>query len=297
MGGPRLGDNASAITRTLERATLETTSIINPELPAIRLEGVRMVRSGTLVLDDFNLEVPAGRVTAIMGPSGSGKTTVLKLITGQLKPDAGRIFVGDIEIGKLGRHELNRVRRHIGVLLQNGALLTDMTCFDNVALPLREHTELPENLVEKLVLLKLQAVGLRGAAQMYPQQLSGGMNRRVATARALALDPDLMLYDEPFAGLDPISLAASGRLIRQINRVVGITSLVITHDVAEVSKFADYACIMANGRVIACGLPDQLREDGNEMIHQFLEGLPDGPVPFHYPAPDLEDQLFSGDNR
>jgi len=297
MGGPRLGDNASAITRTLERATLETTSIINPELPAIRLEGVRMVRSGTLVLDDFNLEVPAGRVTAIMGPSGSGKTTVLKLITGQLKPDAGRIFVGDIEIGKLGRHELNRVRRHIGVLLQNGALLTDMTCFDNVALPLREHTELPENLVEKLVLLKLQAVGLRGAAQMYPQQLSGGMNRRVATARALALDPDLMLYDEPFAGLDPISLAASGRLIRQINRVVGITSLVITHDVAEVSKFADYACIMANGRVIACGLPDQLREDGNEMIHQFLEGLPDGPVPFHYPAPDLEDQLFNGDNR
>ncbi len=276
---------------------METTSIINPELPAIRLEGVRMVRSGTLVLDDFNLEVPAGRVTAIMGPSGSGKTTVLKLITGQLKPDAGRIFVGDIEIGKLGRHELNRVRRHIGVLLQNGALLTDMTCFDNVALPLREHTELPENLVEKLVLLKLQAVGLRGAAQMYPQQLSGGMNRRVATARALALDPDLMLYDEPFAGLDPISLAASGRLIRQINRVVGITSLVITHDVAEVSKFADYACIMANGRVIACGLPDQLREDGNEMIHQFLEGLPDGPVPFHYPAPDLEDQLFNGDNR
>lgn len=275
---------------------METSSIINPDLPAIRLEGVRMVRSGKLVLDDFNLEVPAGRVTAIMGPSGSGKTTVLKLITGQIRPDAGKIHIGEIEIGKLGRQELNRVRRHVGVLLQNGALLTDMTCFDNVALPIREHTDLPESLVEKLVLLKLQAVGLRGAARMYPQQLSGGMNRRVATARAIALDPDLMLYDEPFAGLDPISLAASGRLIRQINRVVGITSLVITHDVAEVSKFADYACIMANGRVVSCGIPDQLRQDDNEMIQQFLEGLPDGPVPFHYPAADFEQELFGGKN-
>jgi len=246
-----------------------------------------MVRSGTLVLDDFNLEVPAGKVTAIMGPSGSGKTTVLKLITGQLKPDAGRVYVGDIDVCELSRSELNRVRRHVGVLLQNGALLTDMTCFDNVALPLREHTRLPEVLIRKLVLLKLQAVGLRGAADFYPAQLSGGMARRVATARALALDPDLMLYDEPFAGLDPISLAAGGRLIRQINRVVGITSLVITHDVAEVSKFADYACIMANGQVVACGVPDQLRDGDNEIIHQFLEGLPDGPVPFHYPAGDL----------
>lgn len=273
---------------------METNSIIKPDLPAVRLENVRMVRSGNVVLDDFNLEVPAGRVTAIMGPSGSGKTTVLKLITGQLRPDAGRVFVGDIDVGELGRQALNRVRRHIGVLLQNGALLTDMTCFDNVALPLREHTDLPESLIEKLVLLKLQAVGLRGAAQMYPQQLSGGMSRRVATARALALDPDLMLYDEPFAGLDPISLAASGRLIRQINRVVGITSLVITHDVAEVSKFADYACIMANGRVVSCGVPDQLREGGNEIIEQFLDGLPDGPVPFHYPAPDLESALLGG---
>jgi len=271
---------------------LDTSSIINPDIPAIRLEGVHMVRSGQVVLDDFNLEVPAGKVTAIMGPSGSGKTTVLKLVTGQLKPDSGRVFVGDIDVCELDRGELNNVRRHIGVLLQNGALLTDMTCFDNVALPLREHTQLPENLIEKLVLLKLQAVGLRGAAEMYPQQLSGGMIRRVATARALALDPDLMLYDEPFAGLDPISLAAIGRLIRQINRVVGITSLVITHDVAEVSKFADYACIMASGRVVACGVPDQLGADGNEIISQFLEGLPDGPVPFHYPAPDIARQLM-----
>lgn len=260
---------------------------INADRPAIRLENVGMVRSGTRVLDDFNLEIPAGKVTALMGPSGSGKTTVLKLITGQLLPDSGRVFVGDIEIASLSRPDLNQLRRHIGVLLQNGALLTDMTCFDNVALPLREHTGLPEPIIRKLVLLKLQAVGLRGAAEFYPAQLSGGMARRVATARALALDPDLMLYDEPFAGLDPISLAAGGRLIRQINRVVGITSLVITHDVAEVAKFADYACIIANGKVVACGVPDQLSAEGNEIVNQFLQGLPDGPVPFHYPAPDL----------
>jgi len=268
---------------------------IQPDQPAIRLEGVGMVRSGTRVLEDFNLDIPPGKVTALMGPSGSGKTTVLKLITGQLSPDEGRVFIGDIEIDKLTRQQLNELRRNIGVLLQNGALLTDMTCFDNVALPLREHTSLPEPVIRKLVLLKLQAVGLRGAAEFYPAQLSGGMARRVATARALALDPDLMLYDEPFAGLDPISLAAGGRLIRQINRVVGITSLVITHDVAEVAKFADYACIIANGKVVACGVPDQLGADDNEMIHQFLEGLPDGPVPFHYPAPDLaEDFLGEG---
>ncbi len=272
-------------------------SIIKPDLPAIRLESVRMVRSGTLVLDEFSLEIPAGKVTAIMGPSGSGKTTVLKLITGQLVPDAGRVFIGDIDVCQLSRSKLNAVRRHVGVLLQNGALLTDMTCFDNVALPIREHTTLPESLIRKLVLLKLQAVGLRGAADFYPSQLSGGMNRRVATARALALDPDLMLYDEPFAGLDPISLAAGAKLIKQINRVVGITSLVITHDVAEISKFADYACIIANGKLVACGLPEQLGADGNETIHQFLEGLPDGPVPFHYPARDLAEDFLGGERQ
>ncbi len=263
--------------------------------PAIRLEGIRMVRSGTLVLDDFNLDIPAGKVTAIMGPSGSGKTTVLKLITGQLQPDQGRVLVGNVDIGQLSKPELNRVRRHIGVLLQNGALLTDLTCFDNVALPLREHTRLPEPLIRKLVLLKLQAVGLRGVAEFYPAQLSGGMARRVATARALALDPDLMLYDEPFAGLDPISLAAGGRMISQINRVVGITSLVITHDVAEVSKFADYACIIASGKVVACGVPDQLRQQDNAVVRQFLQGLPDGPVPFHYPAPALDEDFLGAE--
>lgn len=269
------------------------TSIIESDRPAIRLEDVRIVRSGTTVLDGFTLDVPAGKVTAVMGPSGSGKTTVLKLVTGQLQPSQGTVRIGDTDVHALDRRALNRLRRHIGVLLQNGALLTDLTVFDNVALPLREHTSLPESLIRRVVLLKLQAVGLRGAADLYPQQLSGGMSRRVATARALALDPDLMLYDEPFAGLDPISLAAGGRLIRQINRVLGITSVVITHDVSEVGKFADHACIIANGRVAASGTPDELAESDDELVRQFMQGLPDGPVPFHIPAPDLSEALTS----
>ena len=269
-----------------------TAVILNSNLPAIQLQDVTMIRSGQRVLDGFDLEIPAGKVTAIMGPSGSGKTTVLKLIAGQLKPDQGRVLIGDVDVSGLNRGELNRLRRQIGVLLQNGALLTDLTCFDNVALPLREHTQLPETLIRRLVLLKLQAVGLRGAAQLYPQQLSGGMNRRVAMARALALDPELMLYDEPFAGLDPISLAAGGRLIQQINRVLGITSVVITHDVAEVSKFADHACIIAGGKVIGSGAPNELTQSDEPMIQQFMQGLADGPVPFHYPAASLAEELI-----
>ena len=275
-----------------------SAAILNPHRPAIRLQDVTMIRSGNRVLDGFNLDIPAGKVTAVLGPSGSGKTTVLKLISGQLRPNRGRVLIGDTEVSKLKRSTLNKLRRQIGVLLQNGALLTDLTCFDNVALPLREHTQLPETLIRRLVLLKLQAVGLRGAAQMYPQQLSGGMNRRVAMARALALDPELMLYDEPFAGLDPISLAAGGRLIKQINRVLGITSVVITHDVAEVSKFADHVCIIAGGKIVGFGTPAELIGSDDPMIHQFMQGLADGPVPFHYPAPSLaEDLIGSGTER
>ena len=272
------------------------SSIIDPDQPAVRLDDVTVVRSGRTVLEHFSLDIPAGKVTAVLGPSGSGKTTVLKLITGQLAAASGTVQVGDHNLQALGRSALNELRKHMGVLLQNGALLTDLTCFDNVALPLREHTALPESLIRRVVLLKLQAVGLRGAAALYPRQLSGGMNRRVAMARALALDPDLMLYDEPFAGLDPISLAAGGRLIKQINRVLGITSVVITHDVAVVEDFADQACIIANGRVVAQGVPSDLHASEDPLVRQFLEGLPDGPVPFHYPAPELaEDLLGEGD--
>lgn len=260
--------------------------------PAIRLDGVSITRGANLVLDGLDLEIPSGKVTAIMGPSGCGKTTVLKLITGQLEPDAGKVVVNGHIVHELGGRALNRLRTGIGVLLQNGALLTDLTCFDNVALPLREHTRLPETLIRRLVLLKLQAVGLRGAAGMYPRELSGGMNRRVATARALALDPEIMLYDEPFAGLDPISLGVSVRLIHQINRVLGITSVVITHDVAEIRKFADFGCIISGGKVVACGTPEDLAATDSELARQFLEGLPDGPVPFDYPARDLVDDLI-----
>lgn len=260
---------------------------------AIRLHSVTLKRGERTVLRDFSLQIPAGKVTAVMGPSGCGKTTVLKLITGQLRPDAGEVWVGDTRVDRLGASELNGLRRNIGVLLQNGALFTDLTCFDNVALPLREHTALPEPLIHRLVLLKLQTVGLRGAADMYPRELSGGMNRRVAMARAMALDPAVILYDEPFAGLDPISLGASLRLIRELNRALGITSVVITHDVAEVPKFADYCCIIADGQAAAVGTPAQLRDSDQEVVQQFVRGLPDGPVPFHFPARPLAEDLLA----
>lgn len=259
---------------------------------AISLSGVTVRLGGRIVLEDLSLDIPAGRLTAVMGPSGAGKTTVLRLATGQLKPDAGEVYVGEERVDQLSGRGLSRIRRDIGVLLQNGALFTDLTCFDNVALPLREHTGLPESLIRRLVLLKLQMVGLRGAADLYPRELSGGMNRRVATARALALDPSIMLYDEPFAGLDPISLGVSLRLIRDINEALGTTSVVITHDVREVARLADYCCIIADRRLIAHGAPDELAQSGDPLVRQFMDGLPDGPVPFHYPAPDLADDLL-----
>lgn len=262
------------------------------ETPAIRIEGVTVRRSGRVILENVDLSLQRGRVTAILGPSGSGKTTILRLITGQLAPESGRILVGDRDVGKLGARDLTRLRRNIGVLLQNGALFTDLTCFDNVALPLREHTRLPETIIRRLVLLKLQAVGLRGVADYYPKALSGGMARRVALARALALDPAIMLYDEPFAGLDPISMGASIRLIRELNRTLGITSVICTHDVWEVQQFADYCYLIADHGVVASGTPDVLEEADNETVKQFMHGLPDGPVPFHYPAGDLAEDLL-----
>lgn len=264
----------------------------NNDNSAIRIEGVTVLRGGRTVLENVDLALERGRVTAIMGPSGSGKTSLLKLITGQLSPDAGRVMVGDQNVAELGARRLTRLRRDIGVLLQNGALFTDLTCFDNVALPLREHTRLPETIIRRLVLLKLQAVGLRGAADYYPRALSGGMARRVALARALALDPAIMLYDEPFAGLDPISMGATIRLIRELNRTMGITSVICTHDVWEVQQFADYCYIIADRHVVASGSPDVLDETDNETVRQFMHGLPDGPVPFHFPAGDLAEDLL-----
>jgi phospholipid/cholesterol/gamma-HCH transport system ATP-binding protein len=260
---------------------------------AIELRDVTVRLGGRTILEDLNLSIPAGKVTAVMGPSGAGKTTVLRLVTGQIRPDSGEVLVGETRVDQLNGKALNRFRREIGVLLQNGALFTDLTCFDNVALPLREHTKLPETLIRRLVLLKLQMVGLRGAAELYPRELSGGMNRRVATARAMALDPSIMLYDEPFAGLDPISLGVSLRLIRDINNALGITSIVITHDVDEVSELADHCAIIAERQIMASGTPNELAESDNPLVRQFMQGLPDGPVPFHYPARDLADDLLA----
>jgi len=259
----------------------------------IRLDDVSLSLGGREILSGLNLEIPAGKVTAVMGPSGAGKTTVMRLITGQLKPDAGSVWLGETRVDALKPKELNGLRRNIGVLLQNGALFTDLTAFDNVALPLREHSGLPEALIRRIVLLKLQTVGLRGAADLFPRELSGGMNRRIAMARAMALDPDLMLYDEPFAGLDPISLGVSLRLIRQVNHALGTTSVVITHDVGEVAKLADQVCIIADRKLVASGAPDELQRSSHPLVRQFVDGLPDGPVPFHYPAPDLETELLS----
>jgi len=260
---------------------------------AIRFEDVSLVLGGRLILDRMNLEIPQGQVTAIMGPSGAGKTTLLRLITGQLKPDQGKVLVNDVAVNELDSRALNQYRKNVGVLLQNGALFTDLTTFDNVALPLREHSTLSESLIRRVVLLKLNTVGLRGASDLYPRELSGGMNRRIAMARAMALDPQLMLYDEPFAGLDPISMGISLRLIRQVNEALKMTSIVVTHDVNEVTKLAHQACIIANGHVIGFDSPQALAQSEEPLVKQFMQGLPDGPVAFHYPGRSMDEDFLT----
>jgi phospholipid/cholesterol/gamma-HCH transport system ATP-binding protein len=243
------------------------------------------------VLSGIDLVVPRGRLVAIMGGSGCGKTTILRLIGGQLRPQAGTISVAGIDVASLDRDALFALRRRIGMLFQFGALFTDMSVYENVAFPMREHTELPEELVRDLVLMKLNAVGLRGAAQLMPSQLSGGMSRRVALARAIALDPMLVMYDEPFAGLDPISLGVVGQLIRKLNDALGITSIVVTHDIYESLKIVDYIYFVSEGRIIAQGTPDEVRASRDPFVRQFVDGQPDGPVPFHYPATPMQTEF------
>jgi phospholipid/cholesterol/gamma-HCH transport system ATP-binding protein len=243
----------------------------------------------------LNLQIARGRITAIMGPSGTGKTTLLRLITGQLKPDRGQILFDGLDVCRLSREELYALRRRMGMLFQNGALLTDMDVFENVAFPLREHTNLPDALIRNVVLTKLQAVGLRGAARLLPSELSGGMARRVALARAMATDPEVLIYDEPFTGLDPISMGMIVRLVRQMNFALGITSIVVSHDVEELSILADASYIIAGGKVAAQGTFVDLKDHDSEIVHQFMNGLADGPVPFHYSAPDYHEQLLAGD--
>src|SRR5262245_24165368 len=227
-----------------------------------------------------------------MGPSGTGKSTMLRLITGQAQADAGKITVWGNDISTLNNRQIYAMRQRMGMLFQNGALLTDLDVYENVAFPLREHTKLPESLVRQLVLTKLHAVGLRGAARLMPSELSGGMGRRVALARAIVMDPEILIYDEPFVGLDPISLGVIARLIEQMNKGLAITSVVVSHDVHELAAIAHDSYLLSGGRVVAKGTPTELQKSELEVVRQFMQGLPDGPVPFHYPAPPLEQELM-----
>ncbi|ART80816.1 phospholipid ABC transporter ATP-binding protein MlaF [Oceanisphaera avium] len=241
--------------------------------------------------DGISLQIPKGKITAIMGPSGIGKTTMLRLIGGQIKPSSGEILFDGQSIPKMSRARLYQERQRMGMLFQSGALFTGMTVFDNVAFALREHSGFPEEIIRTLVMMKLEAVGLRGAAELMPAELSGGMARRAALARAIAQDPELIMYDEPFAGQDPISMAVLVKLIAELNRAQGLTSIVVTHDVDEVMSIADYAYVIANKKVIAAGTPEELRQGTNPQLVQFLEGEADGPVAFHYPAPAFRESL------
>lgn len=249
-------------------------------------------RGDRVIFDGIDLDIPAGKVTAIMGPSGTGKTTLLRLIGGQLKPDSGTIRVAGEIVHELPARRLYALRKRMGMLFQTGALLTDIDVFDNVAFPLREHTQLPESLIRMLVLMKLHAVGLRGARHLMPSQLSGGMARRVALARAIALDPEVVMYDEPFTGQDPISMGILVKLIHDLNQELGLTSIVVSHDVKETSSIADYVYLISGGRVVGQGSPQALERSDSPWIGQFLHGDADGPVPFHYPAPPYADDLL-----
>ncbi|OSZ62861.1 ABC transporter ATP-binding protein [Hydrogenophaga sp. IBVHS2] len=258
-----------------------------PDTPLVELRGVTFGYGERVILDDISLTVPRGKVTALMGASGGGKTTVLRLIGGQIRANRGQTLFDGSDVTTMDAARLYEARRRMGMLFQFGALFTDMSVFDNVAFPLREHTALPESMVRDIVLMKLNAVGLRGARQLMPSELSGGMARRVALARAIALDPELIMYDEPFAGLDPISLGTAARLIRQLNDAMGLTSIVVSHDLDETFHIADQVIVLANGRIAAQGTPDEVRHSTDPLVHQFVNALPDGPVRFHHPAPDL----------
>ncbi|MDM0083806.1 ABC transporter ATP-binding protein [Variovorax sp. J31P179] len=240
------------------------------------------------ILDGVSFRVPRGKVTALMGASGGGKTTVLRLIGGQVRARRGDVLVDGHDVGRMAPDALYAARRRMGMLFQFGALFTDMSVFDNVAFPLREHTRLSEGLIRDIVLMKLDAVGLRGARELMPSEVSGGMARRVALARAIALDPDLVMYDEPFAGLDPISLGTAARLIRQLNDTLGLTSVIVSHDLEETFRIADHVIILANGGIAAQGSPDAVRASADPLVHQFVNALPEGPVHFHYPAVAVE---------
>jgi len=259
----------------------------------VKINNLYFSRGDKAIFSGVNLSLRKGKITAILGPSGTGKTTLLHLIGGQLQPASGSVEVFGQEVPNLGRKALFELRSRMGVLFQSGALFTDMTVFDNVAFPLRVHTSLPESMIRDLVLIKLEAVGLRGARNLMPAELSGGMARRVALARAVALDPELLMYDEPFAGQDPISMGVLVQLVKRLNQALGLTSVIVSHDLAETLSIADYAYILADGKVIAEGTPAELDASMQDEVRQFIGGLPDGPVAFNYPAVSFADDLFA----
>lgn len=259
--------------------------------PFVELKNVTFSRGERIIYDDMSMKFPKGKVTAIMGPSGIGKTTLLRLIGGQLTPDSGDIIVDGESIPNLTRSQLYKTREKMSLLFQSGALFTEMSVFENVAFPIREHTKLPEDIIRTMVLLKLEAVGLRGAHDLMPNELSGGMARRAALARSIALDPQLIMYDEPFVGQDPISMGVLVRLIRDLNNSLNLTSVVVSHDVDEVMSIADYIYIIADKRVIGHGTQEELENSDSPLVQQFLKGEVDGPVPFHFAAPAIEQDI------
>jgi phospholipid/cholesterol/gamma-HCH transport system ATP-binding protein len=278
-------------------AGLDPAFLFRMTEPASSLVECRHVSFGygdRRILEDVSFTVPRGKVTALMGASGGGKTTVLRLIGGQVRAQRGEVLFDGQDVGKLDAGGLYQVRRRMGMLFQFGALFTDLSVFDNVAFPLREHTSLPEALVRDIVLMKLNAVGLRGARDLMPSEVSGGMARRVALARAMALDPDLVMYDEPFAGLDPISLGTAARLIRQLNDTLGITSIVVSHDLVETFRIADKVIVLANGKIAAQGTPQEVQRSVDPLVHQFVNAEADGPVQFHYPGPTVAADFGGG---
>jgi phospholipid/cholesterol/gamma-HCH transport system ATP-binding protein len=271
---------------------MKSTSSSNDNI--VEIDNLSFGYKGRSLHKGINMVFPRGKVVAIMGGSGSGKTTLLRLIGGQLKPTKGQVRVGGEVVHQQDRTGLQKLRRKMGMLFQMGALFTDLSVFENVAFPLREHTDLPESMIHDLVIMKLNAVGLRGAHHLMATELSGGMARRVALARAVALDPAIVMYDEPFAGLDPISMGVIANLIRSLNNALGATSIVVTHDVSEAFMIVDYVYFVSEGVVVAEGTPEELRKSAKPFVHQFVHGEVDGPVPFHYPATDYKHDLLRG---
>ncbi|MDD2800605.1 MAG: ATP-binding cassette domain-containing protein [Methylobacter sp.] len=270
---------------------------VSPQNSLVSVRHLTFTRGDTKIFDDISMEFERGKITAIMGPSGTGKTTLLKLIGGQLFPNQGIINIDNKNVHQLRRADLYSLRKRMGMLFQSGALLTDMNVYDNVAFPLREHTHLPESMIRTLVLMKLQAVGLRGARNLMPNELSGGMARRVALARAIALDPMMIMYDEPFTGQDPISKGALVHLIKSLNNTLGLTSIMVSHDVQETTAIADYIYVISGGKIVGQGTPQEIKQSTSEWVQQFMTGAADGPVHFHYPAKDYVDDLLSSGKR